>query len=577
MAKILPGDWKTGENAHWASRVTETLTVLERGLPKEVVVFHGVHWSRTENGLAGIGEVDFVVLSPAGSLLLIEQKSGWLNETEQGLVKRVRGRSITVRVQVDQTIARLRRRLEPLRLEAEPRISYLLFCPDYAVKSAGSAGLDAEHIVDSKARPRLCQRITELLARLDAGATDQRSVAAITPRLHRFFANELELVPDASALVGRANALYTRMSEGLQTWARRFHVEPFRLRVSATAGSGKTQLALAVIEQAVQEGRRVLYVCFNRPLADHIQAAAPAGAQVYSYHQWCQHRIRAAGDKIDFSRDGVFDWLTERSIELPILQAEQTDCLIIDEGQDFSAAWRDDLLRLVAPVQTAGPQTEAPVPTQVWWLEDQMQNLYARQPAAPPDWPLLSAMVNYRSPRSVVQYLNDHLMHDKLIQGAGPIQGQEIQFLAWTDQSSLESQTKHAITLALRAGFRREDIALLTMVGMARSGLLRQRALGPHRFKAFRGKYDLFGNPEYTDGDILIDTVYRFKGQSAPCVILTECDFESLDDLARRKLFVGMTRASMHLLVVCSERALQALQQVNADHPAAVPAGEATD
>ena len=186
MAKILPGDWKTGENAHWATRVTETLTVLERGLPKDVVVFHGVHWSRTENGLAGIGEIDFIVLSPAGSLLLIEQKSGWLNETDNGLVKRVRGRTITVSVQVDQTIARLRRRLEPLRLETEPRISYLLFCPDYTLKSAGSAGLDMAHIIDSKARPGLCQRITDLLDELDARPASERSATSVTPRLHRF-------------------------------------------------------------------------------------------------------------------------------------------------------------------------------------------------------------------------------------------------------------------------------------------------------------------------------------------------------------------------------------------------------
>lgn len=571
MAKILPGDWKTGDNAHWASRITETLTLFERGLPGDIEVFHGVHWSRTENGLAGIGEIDFIALSPAGSLLLIEQKSGWLNETGEGLVKRVRGRSMTIRVHVDQTIARLRRRLEPLRLENEPRISYLLFCPDYSLRSVSSAGLDSEQIVDSANRSALCKRITGLLGKLDRAAGLQRQPTPVAGRLHRFFANELELVPDASALVGRANALYTRMSEGLQTWARRFHIEPFRLRVSATAGSGKTQLALALIEQAMQQDKRVLYVCFNRPLADHIQAAAPAGAQVFSYHQWCQHRIRATGEKIDFSRDGVFDWLTERSVQLPVRDSEVTDCLIIDEGQDFSAQWRDDLLRLVGE-----PGSDDQKSHQIWWLEDPMQNLYARTPAAPDDWPMLTAMVNYRSPRTVVHYLNEHLMPESPVEGAGPIQGREIQFLSFSDQAGLESQTKHAITLALRVGFRREDIALLTMVGIARSTLLRQRGLGPHRFKAFRGKYDLFGNPEYTEGDVLIDTVYRFKGQSAPCVILTECDFEELDDLTRRKLFVGMTRASMHLLVVCSERSLDALKLANTDHPAALTVSESS-
>lgn len=557
MAKILPGDWKTGDTAHWAARVTDTLAVLERGLPADFTVFHGVHWSRYENGLAAIGEVDFIVLSPAGSLLLIEQKSGWLKETPDGIVKRYRGSTVTVRVQVDQTMVRLRRRLNPLRLASEVPMAYLLFCPDYTLKSAGTAGLDQNHIVDSGARQYLCQRITEVITQLDATAGSQARPAgpagSLAPRLHRFLANELELVPDASALVGRANALYTRMSEGLATWARRFQINPFRLRVSATAGSGKTQLALALIEQAISDNRRVLYVCFNRPLADHIHAAAPDGAQVYSYHQWCQHRIRDAGEKIDFSKEAVFDWLAQRSLALPVRPAEQTDCLIIDEGQDFSAAWRDDLFRLVNGTNASDDSR------QIWWLEDPMQNLYDKPAVAPPDWPVLSAMVNYRSPRTVVDFLNEHLMPANPARGAGPIAGQEIEFLRWSDQTSMENQTKHAISLALRAGFRREDIVLITMVGIARSVLLKQRSIGPHRFKAFRGKYDLFGNPEYTDGDILIDTVYRFKGQSAPCVILTECDFDSLDEAARRKLFVGMTRASMHLLVVLSDQAANSL------------------
>ena len=42
---------------------------------------------------------------------------------------------------------------------------------------------------------------------------------------------------------------------------------------------------------------------------------------------------------------------------------------------------------------------------------------------------------------------------------------------------------------------------------------------------------------------MLVESVYRFKGQAAPAVILTEIDFEVLDDKAVRKLFVGATRA----------------------------------
>jgi superfamily I DNA and RNA helicase len=59
---------------------------------------------------------------------------------------------------------------------------------------------------------------------------------------------------------------------------------------------------------------------------------------------------------------------------------------------------------------------------------------------------------------------------------------------------------------------------------------------------------------------LFIDSVYRFKGQSAPCVIFTEIDFDELDETALRKLFVGMTRASLKLILVMSERAADLLR-----------------
>jgi superfamily I DNA and RNA helicase len=118
---------------------------------------------------------------------------------------------------------------------------------------------------------------------------------------------------------------------------------------------------------------------------------------------------------------------------------------------------------------------------------------------------------------------------------------------------------KRAVTRALQSGCRIGDTVLVTYSGRERWLLRGFDQLGAHRLRSWQGRYDLFGRPEFSDGDLLIETVYRFKGQSAPCVILTEVDFEAFDDLARRNLFVGFTRASMKLMVVLSERAAQQL------------------
>jgi KaiC/GvpD/RAD55 family RecA-like ATPase len=54
-------------------------------------------------------------------------------------------------------------------------------------------------------------------------------------------------------------------------------MQPWRLRVRGTAGSGKTQLALQALQKAHAAGKSALYVCFNRPLADAMKLQREIG------------------------------------------------------------------------------------------------------------------------------------------------------------------------------------------------------------------------------------------------------------------------------------------------------------
>jgi UvrD-like helicase C-terminal domain len=98
-------------------------------------------------------------------------------------------------------------------------------------------------------------------------------------------------------------------------------------------------------------------------------------------------------------------------------------------------------------------------------------------------------------------------------------------------------------------------IAVVTFRGREHSALSAYDKLGPFELRSFSGKYDLLGNPIFSEGNILIESVYRFKGQAAPCVILTEIDFDEMDEITIRKLFVGATRATMKLVLIMSDKA----------------------
>ncbi len=538
MADIHPPGWRELAVTGAAQREIETLALLASALPQDYAVFHGVHWTNIEKGFSAYGEVDFIVVAPNGRLLLIEQKSGFLTETDEGLAKRYAGldKPKLVRNQIVRAVSALKQRFgsagEPLAID------YLLYCPDYQVRKLESAGIAADRIVDAQRRDQLTQVIQKILPLIE--------VSAQRERVMRFLDNVLELVPDPSAMIGQASAMVTRISGGLATWARQLDFTPFRLRVTGTAGSGKTQLALAEYTDALKRGLKPLYVCYNRPLADHVHKLVPAGGRVANYHQLCDLFARDTGLSPDYRQPQVWSQLETTLASADIPDHWRFDVLIIDEGQDFSSAWRDALLRLLKPEGRA------------LWLEDTMQNLYGREPVELPGWVSLHADSNYRSPRRIVDLLSSLVMPSaRAIQAASPFAGADIDVLIWKsdDIGQMHAQTRQAITRCLGAGYTRADMALISFRGREHSALLNLDALGHHTLKSFAGHYDLFGNPVFRDGELLTESVYRFKGQSAPAVIFTEIDFDTLDDKSLRKLFVGMTRARMRLALVISERA----------------------
>jgi superfamily I DNA/RNA helicase len=222
--------------------------------------------------------------------------------------------------------------------------------------------------------------------------------------------------------------------------------------------------------------------------------------------------------------------------------AECFDTVIVDEGQDFRQEWVPPIERLL---RKSG---------RFWWLEDPMQNLYLRKSVELPGWVEVRAMANHRSPHDVVRFLGMLAGAPMAIEAAGPFTESDVALITYSGGSATQA-TREALEQAISAGFAPADIALLTFNGRDKSLLPLLDRLGRYALRSFTGTYDEHGAPVYRDGDVTVETVYRFKGQSAPCVILTEVDFERFDDAAFRRLFVGATRATMKLIVVMSESA----------------------
>ena len=541
MAQTFPAGWRALQTTGIAPRIWQTLAALDAGLDTHHAIFHGVHWARVDGANQALtGQLDFVVIGPQGRVLIIEQRAGLLSETPEGLVCRLPDGERRVPMALAATRDAITERVRKSLRETQISVDALLYCPDYRIRNPGTVGMDPARIVDVARRSELVDIVCEIVS-------GPASCAEERPRLLRFFGELFELVPDVQALVGETAMLYTRLSGGLAHWARQIDCTPHRVRVLGTAGSGKTQLALSLLRDAVESERRALYVCYNRPLADHVRALAPPKSRVVTYHQLADETSRAAGVPVDFSRADAFTALEGMLDAFMPGPEARYDELIVDEAQDFQPEWAANLQRFLAP---GG---------RVWWMEDPLQNLYGRQTPDFDGWVSLRADTNFRSPREIVDGLLRALPGGEGVRIGSPVTGTGIDIHVVESPDDFVPATIKAVSRCLGAGLRREHIAVLTYRGRESSRFRDLSRLGNWSLHAPTGRYDLFGHAEYTEGELVLDTVHRFKGRAAPCVVLTEIDFEQLDTAAVRRLYVGATRATVKLALVLSARAAHLL------------------
>ena len=542
LAKVFPNGWRQLKPDISLVNEMETLSLLEKELDDTYSVYHGVHWTNIEkHNYAIYGEIDFAVVGPSGKVLLIEQKNGTLIETDDGLQKKYSDNVKKIPFQIARNADGLQNRLKKSIKDHSIYVDSLLYCPDHKIKKIGTSGIDPDRIVDWNRKDQLVPIVKKILPPSEVNSL-------LRDELHQFLSDVLELVPEVNAIVGQTGRLYTKVSGGLSEWAQKIEFSPFRLRVIGTAGSGKTQLALSAFRESIKLGRKPLYICYNRSLADHISGIVPIGGEVSGYHQFGDRIAKLQGTPIDFKKPQPFLQMEKVLDSYVPTQDQMFDDLIVDEGQDFKNTWSENLMRLLRSN------------SKVWWLEDPLQNIYSRDPISFENWVTIRSDANYRSPKSILYAINEILHLNPSITAASPIEGGEVELLEYTNESDLVTKTIQAIDRAVEIGFNKKLISLLTFRGRDKSLFTPFTQIGAHTLRApIKDAFDDAGNQQFTDGEITTDSVHRFKGQSCPCVILTEIDFEELTENVKSRIFVGATRATIKLILVVSSSSLKKL------------------
>jgi len=520
-------------------RERDVLAMLELGLPDGFDVFHSVDWSAMHLGKQSFGEVDVVVMGPGGHVTLLEVKAGAVEVSDAGLTKSYASLKGTHDKDVGHQARRqhsgLMSRLEGAGLNAV-RVAHFLVLPDQQV-GQGTVAYPRERIIDAT-------QMDGLSAAVRASFPSNNLPVETRALVHDFLMNRFNLQPDPSTLIGQVRRASLALGDGLATWVPRISHPSGVFLIEATAGSGKTQLALALLKDAAQRKLRATYVCFNRSLADHIAQVAPPAAEVLTFHEYCAHFAKTRGETPDFTDTGVYAALASTLCEHADEQVARLDLLVVDESQDFEPSWVSALLARLKP------------DSRMYVLGDPDQQVYPREQFDLPDAVRVKCMDNFRSPLRLVETINflqlasEQVVPKSAHRGDLPV----IHTYGPGKKDGLHTLEKCIKTL-LADGFAADQIAVITFAGRERSEMLAAPSIAGLTTRRFLGSYDSAGNALWSEGDLLVETIYRFKGQSAPVVVLCEVDFKELNAKERRKLFVGFTRAQLRLECILSTEA----------------------
>lgn len=514
---------------------------MKQQLPKSWIVIFGKRFNiPSEQGRrAKEGEVDFIVLDPSRGYVGIEVKGGGVNRDRDGWFRLESGTKIRIGDPGRQAQSGIHAIAgfvdqQPTfqRLGRGPRYGWGVCLPYLDVTGSLGPELPEEFVIDQHDMHDLVGAMDRLFA---ANGCDTPLIKGTQGAWLHALVPAFNLATSVSYRATDVDAQIFRMTDEQKNLLDTF-AEVSRVGVKGAAGTGKTVLALEQARRWTDDGLRVLFLCYNRPLADEIAANVEVFT-VETFHKLCSSKARSAGLEFKSPKDSAGDrrfWEEQApeilSKALDIYPDDRFDAVVVDEGQDFLEFWWIAVEKLLRDEKNG----------HLWVFFDPNQDLYGGGPIEALGLTPARLTYNCRNTEKIARYSADRISIDvKLRTGAPP--GLEISERRCQDASAMvESvrKTIHQYTAQLQLSSH--DIVILSSLG-AQSPVWKAKKLG---------NYDLVElGTKPGPNEIRFSTLQRFKGLEAKAIILCDVD-ERAPLCAPNHLYVGTSRARQVLTVL---------------------------
>lgn len=352
-------------------------------------------------------EIDFIITIPNKALICLEVKGGHIHYSGSRDVWTQNGREMGKRPDAQASSASHSLVNEYKKLIGDMPIGWGLCFPECQIqnRSALPNSIHKDQVLDELTILDLEYSLDAMFKFIQAQFPYKKGVKAWA---YNKFKNQLlrdiGFVRVLSTKIKYDNQRVIELTESQVETFKRVS-ENNNVITTGPAGSGKTIVAKTLAQDFINAGKKVLFCCFNRTLANKVRydiGNREENIEVTTFHSiartiiekfdkdWWESNDTKAEDFWDLEAPAKFDEL------IPFVE-EKYDVLIIDEGQDFREFWYETLFKLTTE---DGHKLI---------FMDEMQNIFGHYSKIPKADQFFKYKLpeNCRNTKKIVQYLSE--------------------------------------------------------------------------------------------------------------------------------------------------------------------------
>jgi ATP:corrinoid adenosyltransferase len=522
---------------------SEVFQALASNLPSDWIVIHSRRFV-----LPAVGrhtskecEVDFLIFHPKRGFLGLEVKGGkdvgrdqdgWYSVDYYGNKHRIKDPGAQAQRATHFVGRYLKQR--PDFSNWVPPYGWGVCFPAVTVGDHLDPALPRSHVIDNTELANIRQHLERVFESnsMPDGLIPKQKINAFLKAM----APSFKLAPSLASRFDSERPVLVQMTDEQNDVLDLFEEFP-RVAVKGAAGTGKTLVAMEKARRLSAAGKRVILLCFNRPLADHLATLAD-GFVVETFHKFAKDLARRADitfkepqedrDKERFWNEDAADLLDQA---LNVYQDERFDAVIIDEAQDFKPLWWLPIETLLRDGRNGT----------LYIFYDPNQQIYGDGPAAELDMKSTTLKYNCRNTKLIAEYSSQLVDIEAILKPGTPTGTEVVTRACSSERDMVDAVRKLLHEVVTDNKIPTAQIVVLTTSSPSKSPVFRARKLGNLSLV----RLDQQPNKD----EVRFSTLHRFKGLEADVVILCDVKPENEESTAKH-LYVGTSRAR-HMLAVC--------------------------